>query len=115
MTLNEWNTVSVLEPEGDLYEGAECDEMERVLLPLAERGRRAVVDLSRARQLGAHGLGILAHAHDLAVHNGGRVVLCGARRAHRWLLARTRLAGVLPLFDTRALAIKDLEDSPRSV
>jgi len=115
MTLKECNQVAVIEPEGDLYEGTECDEMERVLLQLAEHGRQTVVDLSRARQLSAHCLGILAHAHEVATRNGGRIVLCGGRRVHRWLIARMRLAGVLPVFDTRALAIQSLEEFPHPV
>ncbi len=113
MTLHELDQVTVLEPHGDLYEGAECDEMERSLLPLAERGRRAVVDLSGTFQLGAHCLGVLAHAHEVATRNGGRIVLCGARRLHRWLIARTRLTEVLPVFENRELAILELQRNPR--
>ena len=112
MTLHEVDQVTVLEPEGDLYEGTECDAMERSLLPLAERGRRTVVDLSGARQLGAHCLGILAHAHEVATRNGGRIVLCGARRLHRWLFVRTHLAEAIPVYESRALAIRALERVP---
>ena len=100
--------VVVLEPRGHLCEGAECDEMERTLVGMAEQGRRVVVDLSGTDQLTARGLGILAHAHKIALGSGGRIVLCGANRVERWLLTRTRLAEALVLYESRASAVSDL-------
>ena len=107
MTSIELGDSVVLEPRGDLFAGPTCDDMERSLLALAERGRRVVVDLSEAHQLSARGLGILAHAQSVAARRGGRIVLCGANRVQRWLLSRTGLIDVFELYPTRASAIHE--------
>ena len=98
----------VLQPSGDFLEGAACDELERELLALAGRGRRVIVDLSHARMLTAHCLGLLARAQQLASANGGGVALCGAARPQRWLLDVTHLSVSLPLFGSEGEAVAHL-------
>lgn len=115
MTASEMDEVIVMEPQGELYEGAECDEMERRLFAQVERGARVVVDVSATRHLSARCLGIFARAHQLATQHGGCVVLCGANRDHRWLLETTGLAEALPFFEDVAAAIRDLRDRRRAV
>ncbi len=106
MTSHAFDELVVLQPSGNFLEGAACDELERELIALAGQGRRVVVDLSHARVLTAHCLGLLARAQKLASANGGGVALCGADRPQRWLLGVTHLSGALPLFTsvTEALA-----------
>jgi len=104
----------VLQPSGDFLEGAACDELERELSSLAGQGRRVIVDLSHARVLTAHCLGLLARAQQLASANGGGVALCGADGPQRWLLDVTRLAGALPLFGSEGEAVAHL-NSGRAV
>jgi anti-anti-sigma factor len=108
MTSHVVDELVVLEPSGDLCEGAACDELERELFALAEQGRRVIVDLSATRVLTAHGLGVLARAQQLAVANGGRIALCGAAGLQRWLLTVTHLAGALPLYATEREAVAQL-------
>jgi anti-anti-sigma factor len=110
MTLHEQDRVIVLEPHGHLYAGQECDTLEHTLIELAEQGRRVIVDLSGADHLAARCLGILAHAQDIALQRGGRVVVCGANPQQRWLLAKTRLGGPLGLADSREAALQELND-----
>ena len=110
MTASEREQVTVLEPQGELYEGAECDEMERTLRALSERGARVVVDVSAAHHLSARCLGILAHARRRCSERGGSIVLCGASAEHRWLLAKTGLADVLPVLADRPAAIRELHE-----
>lgn len=98
----------VLQPQGDFLAGAACDELERELLKLAGLGRHVIVDLSRARVLTAHCLGLLARAQKQASENGGSVVLCGADTLQRWLLNVTRLAGPLPLYRSVSEAVTHL-------
>ena len=100
--------VVVLQPRGDFLEGAACDDLEHELLALAGQGRCVIVDLSRARVLTAHCLGLLARAQQLASANGGGVALCGAAAPQRWLLDVTHLAGALPHFGSEAEAVAHL-------
>ena len=108
MTSHAMDEAIVLQPSGDFLEGVACDELEHELLALAGLGRRVVVDLSRARVLTAHCLGLLVHAQQLASSNGGGVALCGADGSQRWLLDVTHLAGALPLFDSEPEAVAHL-------
>ncbi len=108
MTSHAVDELVVLQPSGDLIEGAACDELERELSALAERGRRVIVDLSHARVLTAHCLGVLARAQWTASANGGGLALCGAAGPQRWLLDVTHLAGALPLYDSEHEAVAHL-------
>jgi anti-anti-sigma regulatory factor len=105
MTSHAVDDLVVLQPSGDFLEGAACDELEHELLALAGLGRRVIVDLSHARVLTAHCLGLLVRAQQLASANGGGVTLCGADSPQRWLLDVTHLAGALPLFGSEAEAV----------
>jgi len=98
----------VLQPAGDLLEGAPCDELEGELLSLCAEGRRVIVDLSGARVLTAHCLGLLARAYRLAEENGGALALCGAAGLQRWLLGVTGLADALPVYRSEAEAVAGL-------
>jgi anti-anti-sigma factor len=115
VTAHEVDEVVVLEPARELYEGVECDAMESALARLAERGGRVIVDLSRAPQISARCLGILAHAQQVASRNGGRIVLCGASRVHRWLIRKAGLGNVLSVHEDRAAAVRELAPRPRAV
>ncbi len=115
MTAHELNHISLLEPRGNLWESHESEAMERVLVQLAECGRRIVVDLSATGQLTAHGLGILAHAQRVAHEHGGEIVLCGAQSSHRLLLERTALCEAVRLFPDRAAALRALATGDRAV
>jgi anti-anti-sigma factor len=115
MTTHDLHHVSLLEPQGHLWESTESETMERVLVGLAERGRRVVVDLSSTGQITAHGLGVLARAQKIALENGGEIALCGARPPHRILLARTGLTEAIRLHTDRAAALKALNGSDRAV
>ena len=108
MTSHAIDDMVVLQPSGNLLEGATCDEMEGELTSLARQGRRIIVDLSHARVLTAHCLGLLARAQQLARANGGGLALCGAAASQRWLLDVTHLAGALPLFDSEPEAVAHL-------
>ena len=108
MTSHAVDELVVLQPSGDLLEGAACDELERELSALVERGRRVIVDLSHARVLTAHCLGVLARAQRTASANGGGLALCGAAGPQRWLLDVTHLAGALPHFGSEAAAAAHL-------
>jgi anti-anti-sigma factor len=115
MTTHEYDHISLLEPRGDLWESRESATMERMLVRLAERGRRVVVDLSSTGHLTAHGLGVLAHAQRVALDHGGEIALCGAGRAHRILLETTGLADAVKIYDARAAAVKALASGVRAV
>jgi len=108
MTRHAVDEMVVLQPQGDLTEGASCDELERELMTLAERGRRVIIDLAATRVLTAHCLGLLARAQRIASANGGRIVLCGAAGLQRWLLDVTHLADALPLFGSEQEAVRSL-------
>jgi anti-anti-sigma regulatory factor len=108
MTSHAVDELVVLQPSGDFLEGAACDDLEHELLSLAGKGRRVIVDLSHARVLTAHCLGLLAHAQQLASANGGGVALCGADGLQRWLLGVTHLSGALPLFGSVTEAVAHL-------
>jgi anti-anti-sigma regulatory factor len=108
MTSHAIDDLVVLQPSGDFLEGAACDELERELLVLAGQGRRVIVDLSHARVLTAHCLGLLARAQQLASANGGGVALCGAHGSQRWLFDVTHLASALPLFGSEIEAAAHL-------
>ncbi|TFG88996.1 MAG: anti-sigma factor antagonist [Gemmatimonadales bacterium] len=108
MTSHAVDELVVLQPSGNFIEGATCDELEHELSLLARQGRRVIVDLSRARVLTAHCLGLLARAQQLASANGGGVALCGADGPQRWLLDVTHLAGALPLFGSEGEAVAHL-------
>ena len=105
MTTHAMDQAVVLLPDGDLCEGAACDELERELLALAEQGRQVIVDLGATRILTAHCLGVLARAQRLAVAAGGSVALCGAAGTQRWLLGVTHLAEALPVYASLAEAL----------
>jgi len=108
MTTRAVDQLVVLQPDGDLCEGAACDELARELFTLAEQGRHVIVDLSTTRILTAHCLGVLARAQRLAVAAGGNVVLCGAAELQRWLLGVTHLTEALPVYASRAEAVAGL-------
>ena len=108
MTSHAVDELVVLQPSGDFLEGTACDDLEHELLALAGQGRRVIVDLSHARVLTAHCLGLLVRAQQLASANGGGVALCGADRPQRWLLGVTHLAGALPLFGSEDEAVAHL-------
>ncbi len=105
MTTRAVNELVVLQPDGDLCEGAACDELERELFTLAEQGRHVIVDLSATRILTAHCLGVLARGQRLAVAAGGNVALCGAADLQRWLLGVTHLSDALPIYATQQEAL----------
>jgi anti-anti-sigma factor len=105
MTSHAIDDLLVLEPSGDLLEGAACDDLERELTALAAQGRRVVVDLSRTRVLTAHCLGVLARAQQTAAANGGGLALCCAAGLQRWLLGVTGLAEVVPVYGSEAEAV----------
>ena len=108
MTTRAIDQAVVLQPDGDLCEGAACDELEQELFSLAEQGRHVIVDLSATRIVTAHGLGVLARAKRLAEASGGDLVLCGAANLQRWLLDVTHLAEVLPVYASQAEAAASL-------
>jgi anti-anti-sigma regulatory factor len=108
MTSHAVDELVVLQPSGDFIEGVACDELEHELLALAGQGRRVIVDLSHARVLTAHCLGLLARAQRTASANGGGLALCGAAGPQRWLLGVTHLAGPLPLFGSETEAVAHL-------
>lgn len=112
MTTRAIDQLMVLQPDGDLCEGAACDELERELFTLAEQGRHVIVDLSTTRILTAHCLGVLARAKRLAEAAGGDLVLCGAADPQRWLLGVTHLAEALPVYGTQAEALASLGRRP---
>ena len=105
MTSHPIDDLLVLEPSGDLLEGAACDDLERELAVLAAQGRRVVVNLSRTRVLTAHCLGVLARAQQVASANGGGLALCCAAGPQRWLLGVTGLADVVPVYGSEAEAV----------
>lgn len=115
MTTHEFDHISVLEPRGDLWESRESAAMERVLVQLAGRGRRVVVDLGSIGHLTAHGLGVLAHAQSVAMEHGGEIALCNASHAHRLLLERTGLTEAVRVYGARAEALKALASGNRAV
>jgi anti-anti-sigma factor len=115
MTTHEFDHISLLEPQGNLWESRESAAMERVLVQLAERGRRIVVDLSSTGHLTANGLGVLARAQGIALEHGGEIALCGAAPAHRMLLERTGLHEAMRIYGARAEALKALSASTRAV
>lgn len=115
MTTHEFDHISVLEPRGDLWESHESAAVERMLVQLAERGRRVVVDLASTGHLTAHGLGVLAHAQSIAHEHGGEVALCNLSHAHRTLLERTGLAEAMKLYGCRNEALKALAAGDRAV
>jgi anti-anti-sigma factor len=105
MTTRAIDQLVVLRPDGDLCEGAACDELERELFTLAEQGRHVIVDLSATRIVTAHCLGVFARARQLAEAAGGAIALCGAAELPRWLLGVTGLAGALPVYPGQAEAL----------
>lgn len=105
MTTRAVNQLVVLQPDGDLCEGAACDELELELFTLAEQGRHVIVDLSSTRILTAHCLGVLARAQRLAAAAGGNIVLCGAAELQRWLLGVTHLTDALSVYPSQAEAV----------
>ena len=105
MTSHAVDELVVLQPSGDLLEGAACDDLERELCALAAQGRRVIVDLTRTRVLTAHCLGLLARAQRLASANGGGLALCGAAGLQRWLLGVTGLADAVPVYGSEAEAV----------
>lgn len=115
MTAHELHHISLLEPHGHLWESAESAAMERMLMGLAERGRRVVVDLSSTGQITAHGLGLLAQAQKVAHEHGGEIALCGARRPHVLLLEQTGLTDAFRLHESRAAAIRAMHGTDRAV
>lgn len=115
MTVHEFDGVVLLQPQGNLWEGAECNAMERALLELAQRGKAVIVDLSGTHRITAHCLGVYAHAKQIALGNGGEIVLCSASRVQRWLLRKTGLSEALAIYDDRASAVKALQANRKAV
>ena len=112
MTTRVMDQLVVLRPDGDLCEGAACDELEQELFTYAEQGRQVLVDLSATRILTAHCLGVLARAQRLAVAAGGNIALCGAAELHRWLLGVTHLADALPVYASQTEARASFDPHP---
>jgi anti-anti-sigma factor len=115
MTAHDLNHAVLIAPQGDLWEGEPCDELEKSLIEAAALGRPVIVDLSSVATMTAHCLGILAHAHETARRNGGRIVVCGAHGLQRWLFDETGLSRFVEVFVDRAAALKALEGAPRAV
>jgi anti-anti-sigma factor len=115
MTRHEFHNVSLLQPRGNLWESRESEAMESMLVQLAARGRRVLVDLSSTGHLTAHGLGVLAHAQKIALEHGGEIAICGARRAHRILIERTGVSQVVKVHADRRAALEALTASDRAV
>jgi anti-anti-sigma factor len=109
MTTHAVEEVVVLKPQGELWEGPECDELERQLEQLAGDGRQVVVDLAATHFLTARALGLLAHAVRSASLHGGRIALCGAAGFERWLLQLTHLAEALPVYASEDEAVRGLQ------
>jgi len=109
MTTHAVEEVVVLKPQGELWEGSECDELERRLEQLAGEGRHAVVDLGATHFLSARALGLLAHAVRSASLHGGRIALCGAADFERRLLQLTHLAAALPVYASEEEAVRGLQ------
>jgi anti-anti-sigma regulatory factor len=108
MTSHAVDQVVVLKPHGGLCEGAECDELERELVALAEHGRRVIVNLSEACTLTARALGVLARAQRVALLHGGRIALCGTTALQRWLLGVTHLSEALAVYVSEEAALMAL-------
>jgi anti-anti-sigma factor len=115
MTTHELHPVSLLVPQGHLWESAESEAVERALMALAVSGRRVIVDLSATGQITAHGLGVLAQAQRIALDHGGEIALCGARRGHRLLLAQTGLVDAFRVHPDRNAAMKAFAATTRAV
>lgn len=99
----------VLEPAGDLCEGAECDRLEREILDHLSGGHALVVDLARTRLLSARALGILARAQRVATEHRGRLVVAGANRLQRFLLDALHLSDAIALADDVPAAMRALD------
>lgn len=115
MTRHDYNEIVLLEPQGDLWEGAECDVLEDALLELGRQGKKTIVDLSHTRVFSAHCLGVYAHAKRVALQNGGDVVLCNVSRVQRWLLQKTGLAEAITIHEDRASALHFMEHGSQAV
>jgi anti-anti-sigma factor len=109
MTTHAVDEVVVLRPQGELWEGPECDELEHRLEQLVGEGRHAVVDLGATHFLSARALGLLAHAVRSASLHGGRIVLCSAAAFERRLLQLTHLADALPVYASEDEAVRGLQ------
>ena len=87
----------------DLIENA----AEVVMAPLSQMPVPIVVfDLSHVKYFGSVFLSLLLRCHKLAKSKGGELVVCGAGKLARELLATTALDIIWAIYDTRQEALE---------
>lgn len=112
MTAFDLHKAIVIVPQGDLWEGAPCDELERSLMESVSAGRPVIVDLSGVSSLTARCLEILARARQASQERGGRILLCGAHGLQPWLIETIGLSRSLPVYGDREAALRALDPRP---
>jgi len=108
MILHESEGVTVLEPMHDLHEGSACDQLDATLARLAEHGDRVIIDVTHVRHITARCLGILVNSQRVAAEHGGRIALCGTTGVQQWVIEKTGLIDVIPVYDDVASALRHL-------
>jgi len=73
---------------------------------------KTLVDLSRVPYIDSTGLAFVVDLHKWLAGRGGQLVLAGANERVREVLELTRIAGIVPLFDTAEGAECELRGEP---
>jgi len=98
--------VTVLELDGNLTIGAADETLSGVVDRLLERGRTVIVfDMEHVSMVDSTGLGSLVRTHHRCVQAGGEARLSNIGFDVWKLFEAAQLAGVIPIFENRVMAI----------
>ena len=102
--------VSVVQLEGRLVLGEECNALrEQVNSLLAENKRKIVLHMAKISYIDSAGLGSLVGAFRSARDRGASLKLCSLNEGIRPMLETTKLTAILEIFDSESAASQSFE------
>lgn len=104
------DNVTVAEIGGEL-DGATAPLVEVQLLPLAQQGKRLLLDMSRLTYMSSAGLRLILKLHRTMAAKNGQIALAGASEYIRDTMAMSGFLSFVPSYDSPSAGIEALNQS----
>ena len=102
--------VVVLTPLRDLLDERVCEELERCLQDLDEKGdQRLVVNMGKIKRTAMRGVSIIVSGYSGYRKRGARLVLCCIRDQFHFILKVSKLLEIIKIYDTEENAIRSFD------
>ena len=105
------NDVSIIALKGRLDAGSSKRVLAGVKELLKRNRLKIILDMSGVAFIDSTGVGILLTSYRAVDAKGGALKICAIQNQVESIFSMTRLGGFFEIFDDRASAVKDFDDS----